>query len=324
MSQAKESNNQKWTQIAREGTFNDSQGRAHTFTLKDFEDIINNYSTIGTQSPLVLGHVESDSAPAYGWVNALKTEEGNLFAQFACVSEKVKEIVHKGYYKNVSMSVDVAKKRLLHVALLGAAAPAIDGIGEINFASPVNKENETIEIVFSADFAGEIPPAAQMAQTPQTHEDNMNVEELAKKVEELMKKVAELEAEVKQKDAEKTSAEANTETAKAEFSAYKAKEADEKRKNRVKKLIDDGKLEPAKHDEVLAFANQLAKSPADFSMGTNSTDGAHSMSMEEKYLGDMEKLDSSPLFASFSQKPAHADSGASNGYIDPQSITSKM
>ncbi len=142
---------EKYTAIAKTGTFRDSEGRRHTFTKGDLEKIAGNYNASETDAPLVIGHVKSDSAPAYGWVEKLFCENDKLFAQFSYVSDDVKNLVYKGSYKNVSMSVDMENHRLLHVALLGAAAPAIDGLGAINLSTgngsifnfeTTNKENQ--------------------------------------------------------------------------------------------------------------------------------------------------------------------------------------
>lgn len=313
MSQLIEKTSEKYTQIARVGTFNDSQGRPHTFTAKDFDEIANTYNNTDTQAPLVIGHVESDKSPAYAWVKNLKSENGKLFARFAHVSEKVKEWVYKGLYKNVSMSVDVNKKRLLHIALLGAAAPAIDGIGEINLSAEINFSSINNDETISINFSQEQQEQNEQDEKLLTREDTMTIEEVQKQLQESMGKIASLEA-------EKQGLTSENEAVKAEFSAYKANEADEKRKNRIQKLVDDGKLPPAKQEEVLAFANQLAKSPADFSLGSES------VSMEEKYLQELESRESSMLFSdfsSFASKPKHAKGDSKTNY-NPDMTASRL
>ena len=122
----------KWINIARVGTFKDSRGREHTFTEEDLENIRSAYDPKQSESPLVFGH-PADNDPAFGWVHDMKTEGGKLFARFARVPDKVRELVEEGRYRYVSMSLDPDKKRLLHVGLLGAAAPAIDGLEPVSF-----------------------------------------------------------------------------------------------------------------------------------------------------------------------------------------------
>lgn len=287
---------EKYTAIAKTGTFRDSEGRKRTFTKEDLEKIAGNYNASQTDAPLVIGHVKSDSAPAYGWVEKLFCEKDKLFAQFSYVSDDVKNLVYKGIYKNISMSVDMENMRLLHVALLGAAAPAIDGLGAINLSSDKGS-------IFSFEN--------------NKKEQSMNEEELKQKVLELEKQVQELKAALAQKETEKQAAEKKTEETQAEFSAFKAKLADEIRQKRVEKLVANGKLEPAKKEEVYAFASQLAKSPASFSLGTAT------MSMEEKYFQDLEAKKPSDVFASFSNPPAHSQQQEKVG-VDPIEIMKKI
>lgn len=286
---------EKYTAIAKTGTFRDSEGRKRTFTKDDLQKIASNYNASKTDAPLVIGHVKNDSAPAYGWIEKLFCEKDKLFAQFSYVDEKVKNLVYKGAYRNISMSVDMENMRLLHVALLGAAAPAIDGLGAINLSSDKGS-------IFSFENTNK--------------EQQMNEDELKQKILELEKQVQELKAAVTQKEAEKTAAEKKTEETQAEFSAYKAKITDEARQKRIEKLVQDGKLEPAKKEEVYAFASNLAKSAANFSLGTAT------MSMEEKYFQDLEAKKPSDVFASFSNPPAHSQNQQTT--INPYSMTDKL
>lgn len=292
---------EKYTAIARTGTFRDSSGTRRIFTKDDLKKIAENYNASKTNAPLVIGHVKSDSAPAYGWVENLFLKNDTLCATFSYVNEDVKNLVYKGAYKYTSMSVDMENHRLLHIALLGAAAPAIDGLGAINLSGP--EENDHI-YVFSMENNME-----------KQEEKSMNEEELKKRIAELEALVLELRTAVEKNKNEKEAAEKAAEQAQAEFSAYLAKQEDEKRQQRIQKLIESGKLEPAKKDEVYAFAAQLAKTSADFSFGTEK------MSMEEKYFRDLESRTSQGIFAEFSNMPLHAKD---RGFVDPGSMADKL
>ena len=87
-----------WICIARAGTFQDSQGREHTFTEADLEAIRAGYDPAQSEAPLVFGHPK-DSDPAFGWVAALKREGEKLFAQFAAVPAEVKKLVQDCRYR---------------------------------------------------------------------------------------------------------------------------------------------------------------------------------------------------------------------------------
>jgi hypothetical protein len=71
-----------WVCIGRTGTFHDSQGRPHTFTEADLEQIRAGYDPAKSEAPLVFGHPK-DCDPAYGWIAGLKREGEKLFAQLA-------------------------------------------------------------------------------------------------------------------------------------------------------------------------------------------------------------------------------------------------
>ena len=76
---------------------------------------------------------QSDAAPAFGWAEKLRSEGGKLFATFAHVPDEVRELVAKKHYRHVSMSLMPDRVTLRHVALLGAALPAIDGLRAVEF-----------------------------------------------------------------------------------------------------------------------------------------------------------------------------------------------
>lgn len=123
----------KWIEIARTGTFTDSAGRPQTFTEGDLEAIAHAYNPAKRDAPLVFGHPKTDAAPAFGWAARLRAENGKLFAQFAHVPDAVRDLVAKRHYRHVSMSLMPDRVTLRHVALLGAAQPAIDGLEAVEF-----------------------------------------------------------------------------------------------------------------------------------------------------------------------------------------------
>lgn len=286
----------KSTVIGRTGTFRDSEGRKRTFIKEDFEKIAHNYNTSKTDAPLVIGHVKNDSAPAYGWVETLFLDNDKLCATFSCVNEEVKKLVQTGAYRNVSMSIDLENHRLLHVALLGAAAPAIDGLGAINLNYGENISVFTME--------------------NNNKENRMNEETLKKKIEELEKEIQELKFSLQQTTIEKENAEKKAEETQAEFSAYLAKQENDTRMKRVEKLIANGQLEPSRKNEVYTVATSLAQSPSNFS-------AERELSTEELYFRHFEEQNTISLFSHFSNAPAHSQE-QNNTWIDPQVITTKL
>lgn len=144
----------------------------------------------------------------------------------------------------------------------------------------------------------------------------MNEQELQKKILELEAQLQELKNQIQKANQDKEAAEKKVEETQAEFSAYMAKQQDEARKKRVEKLVRDGKLEPAKQEEVFAFASQLAKSSADFSFGSEK------ISMEEKYFRELEAQKQAGVFANFSNAPAHSQQNQTT--FNPYSMTDKL
>lgn len=142
-----------WIEIARTGTFTDSAGRAQTFTAADLAAIAAAYNPQKRDCPLVFGHPQSDSAPAFGWARKIRAEGDRLLADFEKVSEQVRALVAAGHYRHVSMSLMPDRKTLRHVALLGAAQPAIDGLKAVELADG----KDAINVEFATKGGGTMP-----------------------------------------------------------------------------------------------------------------------------------------------------------------------
>lgn len=121
-----------WVPIFRTGTHTDSQGRSKTWTNDDLDTIVSKYNRRDNLAPLVLGHPQNN-APVYGWVRKLRRSNNLLEACFERVSNELKEAVRRGHYKYKSISL-YADGSLKHVGLLGAAQPAVTGLGPIVFS----------------------------------------------------------------------------------------------------------------------------------------------------------------------------------------------
>lgn len=295
-----------WICIARKGSFDDSNGKSHTFTDSDLENIAASYDPKQSEAPLVFGHPK-DNAPAYGWVSKLKCENSKLFAQFAHVTDEVKEVVAQQRYKYVSMSLAKDKKRLLHVGLLGGAAPAIDGLGAATFS----EEQGGITINFSDGG------------------NSMNPEELQKRngaLEEQLKvlqaKYDKVSGEKGEADKAKGKAEGEAKSTAAEFAAFKNGVLTKKREERVQSLVASGKLKPAELQDSLSFAAALAdvQTPVNFS----APDGKQEqVSAEERYFRELERREPDQRAMDFAtQTPGHI--ATTQGAPMPVDITNKL
>ena len=323
---------EKWIEIARTGTFEDSAGRLRTFTARDLDAIARSYDPAKRDAPLTFGHPQTDKAPAYGWVEKLKSEGGRLYANFSQVPEQVRDLVAKGHYRHVSMSLMPDLVTLRHVALLGAEQPAIDGLRAVEFADGGN----AITVDFAAAVATKEATDADSNDAAVRGEgDSMTIEELQRQVGQLtaqlealktenadLKKKADSHKQEKDKaEAAKTEAEQKAEKANADFAAYRGKIEGERREARVSELVKAGKVKPAEKTNVLDFAARLATQTGtvDFAAPDGRTE---SLSMEERYFRDLEARPADERGAEFSAPPAHA--GGQHDDFNPAELTAKL
>lgn len=309
----------KWVEIARTGTFTDSAGRPQTFTEQDLDAIARTYDPDRRDAPLCIGHPK-DNAPAFGWVEKLKHEGAKLFATFAHVPGEVKKLVAKKHYRHVSMSLMPDRVSLRHVALLGAAQPAIDGLRAVE----LNDGGDAITVDFAAD-GGE--------------GDDMTVEELQRQVGQLqaqlealktentdLKKKADTHKQDKDKaEAAKTDAEQKAQKASADFAAYRGKIETERREARVAALVKEGKVKPAERADVLDFAAKLAGQ--DGTVDFAAPDGKReTLTLEERYFRDLEARPVDERFTmDFAAPPAHGGhAGGQAPAWDPAEMAAKL
>ena len=306
-----------WIEIARTGIFTDSAGRRQTFTERDLDDIARAYDPAKRDAPLCFGHPQTDKAPAFGWVDRLKSEGGRLYASFSQVPDEVRELVARGHYRHVSMSLMPDRVSLRHVALLGAAQPAIDGLAAVEFADG----GDAITVDFAAGRG---------------KGDSMTTEELQRQVGQLQAQLEALKAEnaTLKKQAEthrqdrdkaesaKNEAEQKAEKASADFAAYREKVEGERREARVSELVKAGKVTPAEKASVLDFAAKLAElggGTVDFAAPDGKTE---SLSMEERYFRELGARPVDERAMDFAA-PDH-DEPAGNGNINPADLTAKL
>ncbi|MDY6904094.1 MAG: hypothetical protein SWH61_05345 [Thermodesulfobacteriota bacterium] len=230
-----------WDVIFETGTHTDSSGKTKKWTEADLDRIVNAYDPEKQEAPVVLGHPKTDS-PAYGWVEKLKREGGKLFARYKQVPDALKSAIGDGRYKYKSIAVR-PDGSLRHVGFLGAKAPAIKGLGPIQFEDG----DAFCEIIFQEENA-------------------MDIEELKKKLagEEAARKAAEEKAaafaeKAEIAEAEKKAAEDARAKTEAEFTESRKAQEKAARDARFDKLVEDKKAVPAEKDKVLAFAEALGE-----------------------------------------------------------------
>ena len=307
----------KWIEIARAGTFEDNAGRPRTFTAGDLDAIARSYDPAKRDAPLTFGHPSSDRAPAIGWVDKLKSEGGRLYASFSRVPEQVRDLVARGHYRHVSMSLMPDLVTLRHVALLGAEQPAIDGLKAVEFADGGN----AITVDFTATTQGEVSMTVEELQR-QIGQLTAQLETLKNENADLRKKLEAATGEKARAESARTEAEKKTEQVSADFAAYRGKIESERREARVSELVKAGKVKPAEKAGILEFAAKLAGQTG--SVDFTAPDGrTESLSLEERYFRDLEARPADERGADFSAPPAHG--GHSGGEsINPAELTAKL
>ena len=125
-----------WIELFRAGHQVDSAGRSREWTEAELDQIVQNHSA-ATAAPIVIGHPKTD-APAYGWAQTLKREGKKLLGRFTQVEPSFADLVKEGRYRRRSVAIGEDPERgfyLRHVGWLGAAAPAVKGLADVQFSS---------------------------------------------------------------------------------------------------------------------------------------------------------------------------------------------
>ncbi len=135
----------QWVEVFRAGEQTDSTGRTRNWNSSDLEEIVNNYNAKTHEAPIVIGHPK-ENAPAFGWVEGLKTDGKVLFAKFKQLVPEFVNAVKNGMYKKRSISL-YPDLTLRHVGFLGAIPPAVKGLADIKFTE---KDSFTIELETSS------------------------------------------------------------------------------------------------------------------------------------------------------------------------------
>jgi hypothetical protein len=129
-------------EIFRAGRHTTVDGRAVTVTPADLTAIANAYDPAVGEAPHVIGH-PALNAPAFGWVKKLTARDGALFASSDQIDPAFADIVNQGRYKKRSAAFFMPSSPsnpkpgamyLRHVGWLGAAAPAVAGLRDVQFA----------------------------------------------------------------------------------------------------------------------------------------------------------------------------------------------
>jgi hypothetical protein len=235
-----------WTRIFKAGTHISASGKSRTWSHADLDRVVTSYDPAKREAPLVLGHPKTN-APAFGWVEKVRRAGDYLEASFKQVPDQLKQAVKAGAYKHKSISL-FPDGTLRHVGILGAAQPAVPGLGEVNFEA---EENFT-----TYNFNEEARVTIEEMQA------KLDAEKAARQAAEAKADEFKAQAdgfETKFKDAEKSKQDLE-----AQFADQQAKAEKEIREGRFNDLVQEGKALPAEKERVMAFAAAISREEEDF------------------------------------------------------------
>jgi len=293
-------------EIFRAGTHTAVDGRMMSFSDADVAQAAATYDPALSEAPMVVGHPKLD-APAYGWAQSLVAKDGVLYAAPHQVDAAFADMVNAGRFKKRSASFylpDTAgnptpgKLYLRHIGFLGAAAPAVKGLrdaqfadgGEaIEFAAPVSYLGRTLTDVLQrmrdwfvetqgAEKADQIIPQWQLRSIDElTHADDADAgaipatafatpAEAGTTVETTMSET--------QQAADFAEREAGLNTRQSDLDkreqALKAREAQSRRTDAAEfaeQLVADGRLLPRHQAPVVELLLALPAEPVSFAEG---------------------------------------------------------
>jgi hypothetical protein len=158
----------------------------------------------------------------------------------------------------------------------------------------------------------------------------MNLEELKKQIGAQLEQIKtlradndKLKADLAESNKSFSAAEAAHTKVSADFAAFKKDLSAEKRKVRVRALVDAGKLEPAKEAETLSFAAALGdvQNPVNFT----ATDGkTEEITTEERYFRELESRAPDPRFSTNFAVPLPGHIAPQPAVAVPADITNKL
>lgn len=131
------------TEIFRAGRHVDLHGREFNITAEHVAATARGYDPARHEAPIVIGHPKLN-APAYGWVRGLRAEGDLLLADVQQLEPTFAAAVNAGRYKKRSAAFLLpdapnnptpGQYYLNHVGFLGAQAPAVMGLRDVQFAA---------------------------------------------------------------------------------------------------------------------------------------------------------------------------------------------
>ena len=133
------------------------------------------YDPATHEAPLVIGHSgDNDSTPSYGWIKKFVRKGDDLYADVN-FTDVAKDLVKDGHYRKVSISFyspdspinpHKGKWSARHLALLGAAPPAVKGLEPLSFSEKKGVFDFAIALSPEDIFDKELGPTMILERSP--------------------------------------------------------------------------------------------------------------------------------------------------------------
>lgn len=133
----------KKIRMLKPGKFQDMKGIVVNLTAADLQATAAAYDPAVYACPMVIGHPTIE-APSYGRIGAIDFADNFLNGEPGQLSPEFVRVVNGGYYDHVSLSLFSPTSPAnpkpgvwypRHLGFLGAAAPAVPGLGTVSFAA---------------------------------------------------------------------------------------------------------------------------------------------------------------------------------------------
>ena len=157
-------------EIFKTGKHTSDKGIPNEYTNEDLDKIVSNYNPEEHEAPIVIGHPKTN-APAYGWIEKLQRVGEKLIAFPKQVNKEFEELVKSGAFKKRSISITPDFK-LNHVGFLGAAAPAVKGLKDVEFSEELEYSNFEFDDIALIQDNDSVPHDLTSAPQHDTDEKN--------------------------------------------------------------------------------------------------------------------------------------------------------
>lgn len=247
----------QWVEVFRVGEQTDASGDTRVWTDSDLNKIVKSYDVKKHEAPLVVGH-PSDNAPAFGWVDEMKTDGKILFAKFKQLVPEFLEAVKNGLYKKRSISL-YPDLTLRHIGFLGAVPPAVKGLANIKF----NDNENVINIEFTDNKEGDDKMPKELlekieAQDTKIEELSTQNNDFTEKFNVLIEKNKELSEKIVQFEEEKPADKTENDEKDKDKKEKKDPEFEEQQKRITNLEIENAQIKKASRmGEYKEFVNKL-------------------------------------------------------------------